>query len=33
MPATTYFPVYGLDPVQLRVLGCLLEKQQAAPDA
>jgi uncharacterized protein len=25
--------VEGLDPVQLRVLGCLLEKQQATPDA
>jgi uncharacterized protein len=25
--------VDGLDPVQIRVLGCLLEKQQATPDA
>jgi uncharacterized protein len=25
--------VEGLDPVQIRVLGCLLEKQQATPDA
>jgi uncharacterized protein YceH (UPF0502 family) len=26
-------PVQGLDPVQIRVLGCLLEKQQTTPDA